>query len=116
MSDVAAPIIGLIRRSVYAASIMLAAISSVHAADAELGRYLAAECMTCHRSATATSTIPNIFGLSEAHLNEVIRAYRAKTLPNPVMQNIASRLIHRPHGEFEDFLALNPDAVIPGRD
>ena len=105
MSDVAAPIIGLIRRSVYAASIMLAAISSVHAADAELGRYLAAECMTCHRSATATSTIPNIFGLSEAHLNEVIRAYRAKTLPNPVMQNIASRLSDEDIGALASYFA-----------
>ncbi|KAB2885421.1 MAG: hypothetical protein F9K38_02590 [Pseudorhodoplanes sp.] len=61
-------------------------------ADFELGRYLAAECMTCHRAATSTSTIPNIFGLDEAHLSEVLRAYRAKDLPNPVMQNIAGAL------------------------
>lgn len=60
--------------------------------DIELGRYLASECMTCHRGATATSTIPNIFGLAEAHLTIVIRAYRDKELPNPVMQNIAGRL------------------------
>jgi len=61
-------------------------------ADLELGRYLAAECMTCHRSATATSTIPNIFGLDEAHLIAAMKAYRDKTLANPVMQNIAGRL------------------------
>jgi cytochrome c len=60
--------------------------------DIELGRYLASECMTCHRTATATSTIPNIFGLPEPHLTVVIKAYRDKKLPNPVMQNIAGRL------------------------
>jgi cytochrome c553 len=60
-------------------------------ADIELGRYLATECMTCH-SATATSGIPNIFGVDQAHLIEVIKAYREKALPNPVMQNVAGRL------------------------
>jgi cytochrome c553 len=60
--------------------------------DIELGRYLATECMTCHRAATATSTIPNIFGLAERHFTDVVKAYRAKTLPNAVMQNIAARL------------------------
>ncbi len=48
--------------------------------------------MTCHGTAKADSTIPNIFGLAETHFVEVIRAYRAKALPNPVMQTIASRL------------------------
>lgn len=61
-------------------------------ADFELGQYLAAECMTCHRAATSVSTIPNIFGLDEAHLSEVLRAYRAKDLSNPVMQNVAGVL------------------------
>jgi cytochrome c553 len=61
-------------------------------ADMEFGRYLATECMTCHRAATATSTIPNIFGLAETHFTQVIKAYRARTLPNAVMQNIAARL------------------------
>ncbi len=62
------------------------------AADIELGRYLATECLTCHRAATATTAIPNIFGVPEANLAEVIKAYRAKQLPNAVMQNIAARL------------------------
>ena len=61
-------------------------------ADIELGRYLSSECMTCHGTAKADSTIPIIFGLGETHFVEVIKAYRAKALPNPVMQNIASRL------------------------
>jgi cytochrome c len=60
--------------------------------DLELGRYLATECMPCHRAATASSTIPDIFGLPEQHFTQVIRAYRQKELPNPVMQNVAGRL------------------------
>lgn len=60
--------------------------------DLELGRYLAAECMTCHRSATATTTIPNIFGVDENHLILTLKAYRDKSLANPVMQSIAGRL------------------------
>jgi cytochrome c len=62
------------------------------AGDIDLGRYRASECMTCHRSATATSTIPNIFGMAEAHLTILLKAYRGKELPNPVMQTVASRL------------------------
>ena len=61
-------------------------------ADLELGRYLATECMTCHGVAKADSTIPNIFALGETHFVEVIKAYRMKALPNPVMQSAASRL------------------------
>ena len=60
--------------------------------DIELGRYLAAECLTCHRTATATSTIPNIFGMAAPRFTTLIKAYRDKQLPNPVMQNIAGRL------------------------
>lgn len=61
-------------------------------ADLELGRYLATECITCHGTAKTGSTIPNIFALGEAHFVEVIKAYRVKALPNPVMQSAASRL------------------------
>ena len=67
-------------------------VTASYAADAELGRYLSSECMTCHGTAKADSTIPNIFGLAQVHFAEVLRAYRAKALPNPVMQTIAGRL------------------------
>ena len=62
------------------------------AGDIELGRYLSSECTTCHGAAKTDSTIPPIHGLDQAHLVEVLKAYRAKTLPNPAMQNIAGRL------------------------
>ena len=60
--------------------------------DVEFGRYLSSECTTCHGASKADSTIPNIHGLGEMHFVEVVKAYRAKTLPNPVMQTIAARL------------------------
>lgn len=62
------------------------------AADIELGRYLANDCMACHRPTTGTSTIPNIFGMAETRFIEAIKAYRDKTRPNSVMQNAVSRL------------------------
>ena len=48
--------------------------------------------MTCHRGATASGAIPNIFGMAEANFAVIVKAYRDKRLPNAVMQNIASRL------------------------
>ena len=61
-------------------------------ADLELGRYLASECMTCHRAQTSASSIPNLSRVPRSHFVEVIKAYRARELPNPAMQNVASRL------------------------
>ncbi len=78
--------------AVVAATLVASAQGCAHAADIQLGRHLASECMTCHRAGAASSTIPNIFGLAETTLAEVLRAYREKRLANPVMQNIASRL------------------------
>jgi cytochrome c len=60
--------------------------------DLEFGRYLATECVTCHRSPTAGGAIPNIFGMAPPRFTTLIKAYRDKQLPNPVMQNIAGRL------------------------
>jgi cytochrome c553 len=63
------------------------------APDLELGRYLAAQCMTCHRAATAGgAAIPNIFGMAAPRFATLVKAYRDKQLPNPVMQNVASVL------------------------
>jgi cytochrome c len=62
------------------------------AADAELGRYLATECMTCHGASKMDSTIPNIFGKPESLVDQMLKAYRDKLLPNEVMQTVASRL------------------------
>jgi cytochrome c len=74
------------------ALVLLHICAASAAPDIELGRYLSAECVTCHRGATAKSTIPNIYGLTEKTFVEVIKAYREKRLNNAVMQNIAGRL------------------------
>lgn len=81
--------------SVACASLTLTIFSEAALAqkgDLEFGRYLATECMTCHRSATAGGAIPEIFGMAEARFIVLIRAYRDKQLPNPVMQSVAGRL------------------------
>jgi cytochrome c553 len=88
----------LIRRGLHMASAVGVACmaagqaTDAHTADIELGRYLASECLTCHRTASAGNVIPNIFGLPETTFAEVVKAYRDKRMANPVMQNVASRL------------------------
>ena len=62
------------------------------AADLELGRYLATECMTCHGASKTDSAIPDIFGKPESLVDQRLKAYRDKSLPNEVMQTVASRL------------------------
>jgi cytochrome c553 len=70
----------------------VAATPACAAPDIALGRYLSGECVTCHRTATATTTIPNIFGMAAATMTQVIKAYRDKRLGNAVMQGVAGRL------------------------
>ena len=70
----------------------MATATSTRASDIELGRYLAQECVTCHRGATPTNAIPNIYGMVEVTFIQLIKAYREKRLDNAVMQNVAARL------------------------
>lgn len=73
-------------------ALIVAGESNARAADFEFGRYLAAECVTCHRAGGDTTAIPDIFGWSAEELTWVLVGYRDRRLPNPVMQNVASRL------------------------
>jgi cytochrome c len=73
-------------------ALLLTSAPTLAQPDIQLGRYLSSECVTCHRGATAKSTIPNIYGIGEKTFVEVVKAYREKKLDNAVMQNIASRL------------------------
>ena len=71
---------------------MLLLSSQAFAADVEFGRYLATECMSCHGASKTDSTIPDIFGKPESLVDELLKAYRDRRLPNEVMQTVASRL------------------------
>lgn len=62
------------------------------AGDIELGRYLSSECTTCHGAAKSDSAIPPIHGIDLGHFIEVLKAYRAKSLPNEAMRTVAARL------------------------
>lgn len=75
-------------------ALVVALAHSIAAApDIELGRYLANQCLTCHRSAIAGGVaIPNIFGAPEQRLVITLKAYRDKKLPNEVMQTQAAGL------------------------
>src|SRR5688500_1082549 len=61
-------------------------------ADLEYGRYLATECLTCHRRAQSAGAIANIFGIAQPRFITRVKADRDERLPNEVMQTIAGRL------------------------
>jgi cytochrome c553 len=75
--------------AVAAVAVAIAACTGAAATDIELGRYLATECMTCHRA--AGGAIPPL-AMAEAIMVAKLEAYRDKRLPNPTMQTIAGRL------------------------
>lgn len=81
---------------VVAGGLVLGAARSVGATspDLEFGAYLATECLGCHRhfSGSGASSIPTLYGMAEETLADILRAFRARQLDNPVMQNVAGRL------------------------
>jgi cytochrome c len=96
----------LIVSCVVVATATLVKPSVAQKADLEFGRYLASECLTCHGSATVAGAIPNIFGLQEATFAALLKAYRDKQLPNPVMQTVASRLNDEEINALAHFFAV----------
>ena len=60
--------------------------------DRALGEYLSSECVTCHQLSGQFKGIPPIVGWPEANFIEIMKEYRHKKRPNPVMQMIAARL------------------------
>jgi cytochrome c553 len=67
-------------------------VMNIGGGDVELGRYLAAECLTCHRAGATAGTVPPLFGMPEPRFTTSVKAYRDKQRPSPVMQTIAGRL------------------------
>lgn len=68
------------------------ALENAAAGDRELGQYLSAECVTCHRTSGGAQGIPKIAGWPEDQFIAVMNAYKDKQRDNPVMQTIAGRL------------------------
>ena len=62
------------------------------AQDLALGRYLAAECVTCHPRDNRPTGIPAIVGLPPEQFIAALRSYKARERSNPVMQNVAASL------------------------
>jgi cytochrome c len=61
------------------------------AADLEYGRYLAAECVTCHQASGATDGIPSIVGWPDDHFVAVLQEYQTGARDHDVMQTISRR-------------------------
>jgi cytochrome c len=61
------------------------------AADVAYGEYLASECVTCH-GANADASIPALDALRYGQLIAALKAYRAGSRTNPVMQSVARSL------------------------
>jgi cytochrome c len=79
-------------RAVLAMTFALGVSGAAVAADRELGKYLSAECVTCHRSSAPVQGIPPIAGLPEDQFIALMNTYKDKQRDNPVMQTIAGRL------------------------
>jgi cytochrome c len=79
-------------KSLAAPFLVLGAISGpALAADLAYGRYLASECVTCHR-AEARGAIPAIAGLPSEYFVHALRAYRSGRRANPAMESVARSL------------------------
>ncbi|CAN5686188.1 hypothetical protein BH23PSE1_BH23PSE1_10860 [soil metagenome] len=61
------------------------------AADIEYGRYLAADCTTCHLESGASEGIPSITGWPAADFAAAFEAYRSGLREHDVMGAIARR-------------------------
>jgi cytochrome c553 len=73
--------------------------------DVELGEYLSAECVTCHRLSGAYDGIPPIIGWPAEHFFAVMLEYRHKKRSNPVMRTIASKLSDEEIGALAAYFA-----------
>ena len=82
------------RLPVMSVGLLLASASTgAPAGDRELGKYLSAECVTCHQiSGHETGAVPRITGWPDDHFVAVMNAYKDKHRDNPIMQTIAGRL------------------------
>jgi cytochrome c len=70
------------------------------AVDLEYGRYLSAECVTCHQASGETDGIPSIVGWPEAQFVEVMQEYQDGLRAHDVMRTISKRYT------LEDLAAL----------
>jgi cytochrome c553 len=80
------------------------------ASDAAFGQYLAGECVTCHRKDGQNKGIPSITGWPTDQFVAVMRSYKQKVRPNPIMQTIAGRLTDQDMDALAAYYAsLRPD-------
>jgi cytochrome c553 len=83
--------------------------ASANGADIAFGQYLSGECVTCHRADGQDKGIPAIVGWPADQFVAVIKSYKDKDRPNPVMQNIAAKLSEDEIAALAAYYASLPD-------
>lgn len=68
------------------------AMPAASAGDPAFGEYLSSECVACHRRDGQDKGIPSIVGWPPEQFVAVLKSYKSKDRPNPVMQTITGRL------------------------
>jgi cytochrome c len=69
-----------------------AGMSTSSASDLDYGKYLASECVTCHRARIDGAVIPAIVGLPKQEFVNALSDYRSGRRSNPLMESIANAL------------------------
>jgi cytochrome c len=79
------------RRLVGLAVALTFALHAPAIADAEFGRWLSSECVTCHMLEGAPQGVPSIVGWPREAFVQVMEAYRSGERRHDVMNTIAAR-------------------------
>lgn len=80
-------------RAVVAITAFGLSIDLAWSGDVELGRYLAAECVSCHtQNVASSSAIPSIAGRPEAQFIAVVKSFKSTERDSTVMKAIVKRL------------------------
>lgn len=79
------------RRLASLAVALTVAAQAPASADAEFGRWLSSECVTCHLLEGAPQGVPSIVGWPQDAFVQVMEAYRSGERRHDVMNTIAAR-------------------------
>lgn len=80
---------------IYGLATMIFGHAPAHAADAALGEYLSASCVTCHqKSGRVVGGVPAIVGWPSEQFIAVMKSYKNKERDNEVMRSLAAGLSH----------------------
>jgi len=105
------------RMSVTAAALALAASSQAAAADAMAGKAKATACVACHggNGISVDAAIPNLAAQRPKYIESQLKAFRAKTRKNPLMNAIAAQLKDGDIANLAAFFGGLPGAALTAK-